>query len=351
MGNTISQHVLTPKSLLHCFNSDGEFDNELLLQYRHYLLQQPSLCNHVFNSLVNAAISEAEEETSIDNDQQRSNRKQRSCFRNQINLQRLEDGTIIPVEPTGSTWYIAYVLSPSLDDPKFVERFRRRFRCKYSSYLTILELVKDCPMFDRWKRTDAAGRSPSPIELLILGSLWYLGRGWSFDDLEEATSISQETHRFFFHVFISFGRNVLYPMYVKYPTDASNVLPHVHEMEIAGLHGCIGSVDATHVGMLRCPYIRRNEHLGPKETMPARTYNIVVNHRCLILSSTTGHPSRWNDQTVTQFDKFIQSIRHNQILSDYRFRLFKKEEMGWLLNKIMEVVGYYVTMAILDGLC
>jgi len=30
----------------------------------------------------------------------------------------------------------------------------------------------------------------------------YLGRGWTFDDIEENTGISQETHRQFFHALL-----------------------------------------------------------------------------------------------------------------------------------------------------
>jgi hypothetical protein len=76
-------------------------------------------------------------------------------------------------------------------------------------------------------------------------------------------------------------------------------------MEEAGLYGCVGSVDATHIGMLRCPYSRWNQHKGPKDKFPVHTYNIIVNHRCLILSSSSGHPARWNDITLTTFDPFI----------------------------------------------
>jgi hypothetical protein len=85
--------------------------------------------------------------------------------------------------------------------------------------------------------------------------------------------------------------------------------------------------------MLRCPYIRRNEHLGHKENMPARSYNIFVNHRRLILSSTAGHPSRWKDQTVTMFDEFLVLIRNNKIISDYQFKLFKKDKNGIVVQE------------------
>jgi hypothetical protein len=63
--------------------------------------------------------------------------------------------------------------------------------------------------FERWQedRPDKQFRKikASPIELLLLGTLRYLGRGWTFDDLEESTFITREVHRVFFHKFIEFG--------------------------------------------------------------------------------------------------------------------------------------------------
>ncbi len=37
-----------------------------------------------------------------------------------------------------------------------------------------------------------------PVDLLVLGSLCYLGRGWTFDDSEELTAIDKDVHCFFF---------------------------------------------------------------------------------------------------------------------------------------------------------
>jgi hypothetical protein len=39
---------------------------------------------------------------------------------------------------------------------------------------------------------DATGLPSSPIVLIILGALQYLGHGWTFDDVEEAMAISEE---------------------------------------------------------------------------------------------------------------------------------------------------------------
>lgn len=125
--------------------------------------------------------------------------------------------------------------------------------------------------------------------------------------------------------------------YVVAPVDVNEAHMHMHEMKLAGFDRCVGSVDATHVGMMQCPYVRWNQHKGPKESLPARTYNIVVNHRRRILHSTSGHPSRWNDKTLTMFDNFLMGLRTGNILDDNIFKLKTnnnreiKFKGGWLL--------------------
>jgi hypothetical protein len=53
----------------------------------------------------------------------------------------------------------------------------------------LLDPVEDAKMsgyFDRWLSKDALQKESSPLELLILGALRYLGRGFTFDDMEDA---------------------------------------------------------------------------------------------------------------------------------------------------------------------
>ncbi len=68
----------------------------------------------------------------------------------------------------------------------------------------------DCDgLFDRW-RTESdhgfTGRQNNekvlPLELHFLGSLWHLGRGWTFDDIEEAAKVSRDVHRLLYHRFV-----------------------------------------------------------------------------------------------------------------------------------------------------
>ena len=176
--------------------------------------------------------------------------------------------------------------------------------------------------------SNAAGRKSSPLELMILGALRYTGRGWTFDDLEEATGISEETHRRFYHQFIIVGSTILFKKYVVQPTNNEEAQQHMHEMEQAGLHGAVGSTDATHVVIEKCAHRLTNNHLGGKMKHTARTYNITVNHRRRILSTTTGHPSRWNDKTLVRFDKFVSGIHDGSILEDVEFELLERNEEG-----------------------
>ncbi len=64
----------------------------------------------------------------------------------------------------------------------------------YKSYLKILQKIKQHELFSPWDtlKTIWRGMPPATIELLVLGCLRYLGRGWAFDGLEEATGISGE---------------------------------------------------------------------------------------------------------------------------------------------------------------
>ena len=78
------------------------------------------------------------------------------------------------------------------------------------------------------------------MELLLLGSLRYLGRGWTFDDCEELTAIDQDVHRTFFCVFLQFGSTVLYRKWVLTPVNLPEALSNMKEYSKAGLPGVLG---------------------------------------------------------------------------------------------------------------
>jgi hypothetical protein len=75
----------------------------------------------------------------------------------------------------------------------------------------------------------ALGDVGVPLDLLVLGSLRYLGRGWNFDDLEESTGISEESHRRFFHLFVKACKKNLYPKYAVEPSTAEEIADSMKE--------------------------------------------------------------------------------------------------------------------------
>ena len=91
---------------------------------------------------------------------------------------------------------------------------------RYSSFRGHMVEVKQSNLFKQWTTgsCDAAGNPSTPIELLVLGVLRYLGRAVTFDDLEEHTGISEETHRRFFHI-VEFGSTSSFQKYVQLPSD------------------------------------------------------------------------------------------------------------------------------------
>ena len=140
-------------------------------------------------------------------------------------------------------------------------------------------------------------------------------------------------HRKFFHQFVSFDKEVLYPKFVKYPKTSAELDNNSNEFEIAGMHGAIGSMDACHVIIEKCTHRLKQNHLGGKSKQTARSYNLTCNHRRQILHTTSGHPARWNDKTVVLYDELARGLRNGSILEDNTFELLQKENDG-LVKKV-----------------
>ena len=239
-----------------------------------------------------------------------------------------------PGIPGDSLWWINYVLYPELMTPRMHFKFRRRFRMPFDAWQGFVAKMKSHDIFKSWHdgASNCTGKKSSPLELLSLGAFRYLGRKCTFDDLEECTFISERTDERFFHKFIEYGSTVMYNDYIVAPQTSIEADLHMHEFRDAGFDGGIGSMDATHVTIENCRYGIRQSHLGFKLNKTARSYNIIVNHRRRILSSTSGHPLTWNDKTLVLFDQFIDNIKRGNVLADKEFTLLEKMEDGTIIR-------------------
>ena len=156
-----------------------------------------------------------------------------------------------------SVWHQNYIQNPQPNSLTWNTLFHNHFRLPYSSYLELLRECKSSSLFNQWGTDKVNGYNKKPsssIELLLLAALRYLGRGWTFDDLQEATIINYETIRLFIHKFIEFGSTVLYKQYVISPSTSEQLAECGSQFSLAGMPGCIGSTDATHVVMEKCIY-------------------------------------------------------------------------------------------------
>ena len=247
-------------------------------------------------------------------------------------LVRNSDGSLRELKPEDTIWYLIYVANPPSGD-RMLKLFRNRFRVPYNYFIDLSNEISNHDLFSRWKCHDAVGSVPSDLKLLLLGSLRYIGRSWTFDDISEANGISREVNRVFFLKFIEYGSTVLYQKHVIDASRLLNIPEQEHLFRLAGFNGCIGSSDATHVIMLKCASWATLSHKGFKLNLPARSYNLTCTHTKQILCSTNGHPSTWNDKTLVLFDPLLSGVNDGELFNDFEFTLFEKNTS----NEIVEV--------------
>ena len=262
-------------------------------------------------------------------------------------MYRDDSGILKEFKTYHTLWYLLYVKQEPRNNRQR-KLFRNRFRMPHSSYLDLAKLISSHELFDRWVSPDATKKDSTDIKILLLGSLRYLGRGWTFDDIEEATCISRECHRQFFNVFIFYGSTVLYNLHVTLPAMNTDLSEFEHLFELAGYNGCIGSSDGTHVGMLSCASWATIAHLGPKLNIPSRTYNATVTHCRQILGTTCGHPSTWNDKSIILYDDLVKGVHEGKLFHDHEFTLLEYDGSGNVVEIKYKGVWFMVDNGYLD---
>lgn len=225
-----------------------------------------------------------------------------------------------------SEWHRRYVRFPNQPlSKKNLKLFRRRFRMPHDAFQNLVHEARDNNWFPNYEKCNALGQKGISLDILILGALRYLGRGWTFDDVYDATGVSEEVHRRFLKVFTAACRKHLYPKWVKRPETSEEIEDCMSEYVEAGFDGCIGSADVTHVILERCHARLKNQNLGGKSSHTTRAFQIVVNHRRQIIASTVGYPGRWNDQTIVRFDGFVTDVQKGDYLNNNKFKLKNSE--------------------------
>ena len=349
MGQDISTAFNPPPlSLRQCF-IDDKFSLPHYLIYR----RRRNAANQRFQNMI-SLLNQRKKRKFDDLDQWTSSSLSSYVHTRTVKKHRLmvrsESGDLREILPKDTLWYLLYVQSP-LQNNRLKKMFRIRFRIPYCFFNELSHDISNHELFSRWKFSDAVGSPPSNLKLLLLGSLRYIGRSWTFDDIYEANGISREVNRNFFAAFIDYGSSVMYKKYVIDVAASIDIANHEKLFSLAGMPGCIGSGDGTHIIMLNCPSWATNSHKGFKLNLPARTYNLTVSHTKLILGSTTGHPSTWNDKTLVLYDPLIAGVRDGTKYDDFEFTLYEKRHNGDIVEAKYKGVWFMVDNGYLDWSC
>ena len=182
MGNNNSAgRAFAPQKLSHCLDDNGDLNPDSFCLYRRAKKRRT---REALEEIIEKCVAAANEEIAVE---VATKQRTRSVKAHGV-LVRNEDGSTRAMQPKETFWYNNYVASEPLTTRDRTV-FRKRFRLPYAEFLEVLSMVEECELFYRWQSTDAVGRPSSPLPLLVLGALRYLGRGWTFDDLNEATAI------------------------------------------------------------------------------------------------------------------------------------------------------------------
>jgi hypothetical protein len=135
-------------------------------------------------------------------------------MRTQHYIYAWRDKTDSPLEiilPEESMWYKFYLCNSYInEDAKLAKEFNNYFRLPYTQFLELVDNICLNEMFDQWCGYKSNNEKVSPVELLCLGWLCYLGRRWTFDNCEQSTAIDADDHHMCVRVFLEFGSTVLY---------------------------------------------------------------------------------------------------------------------------------------------
>ena len=134
-----------------------------------------------------------------------------------------QDGTLLMTvgsgwfQSTHTGWYKCFIEYPDRDNPRFLKKFRLKFRIPLHNFEELAVSLEDEAVFRHWHcnhHGKAERLRSAPIPLLLLTSLQYMGRALTLDDFEELCWTDGDVIRVFLHVFLKVGRTDLYESYI-----------------------------------------------------------------------------------------------------------------------------------------
>ena len=173
-----------PLSLQHCL-IDGHIDMQRYTAYRRKKNRKQAQTNGLKSIVQKKSLSIITTPPTI-------HRKARSVKKHMLWI-RGNDGQLREFKYTDTLWYLLYLKEPPRNK-RLRTQFRNRFQIPYDKFIELADNISHHELFKRWTRCDCTRAPSSNIRMLLLGTLRYIGRAHTFDDIEEASAISRETH-------------------------------------------------------------------------------------------------------------------------------------------------------------
>ena len=176
---------------------------------------------------------------------------------------------------------------------KLAGEFKTTFRVYFSVFLRLKDIVLEEAIHDPTKK-DILGFSHD-TELLLLGSLHFIGYDTTFQFIHSQTEIDPETHRKFHHRWTS-GMAALKDQFIYLPRTESELRFVADQYDCYGFPGCIGSIDAVHIGWGKCPSSWLPLFKG-KEKYPSVAFHVVVSAKRFVQMVSRLYCGTYTDST------------------------------------------------------
>ena len=216
----------------------------------------------------------------------------------------------------GVTRDITHELSSS---DRFGE-FRHYFRMPLSKVEELTEklITRGYGRFLRTRCRQAEFRERT--ELLVMSSLYLLGTGDAFRSCRSLCLISTSEVRKFFYVFL----DAIVDMkdeYIYMPRNITELNRVSSCYGVAGLPGCIGSIDVVHIKWANCPAGDFNRAKG-KETFPSLGFECITNFNRRVLSIYGPHFGSRNDMDIVKTDEYVNEVKSNRLFRDAQWSYY-----------------------------
>jgi hypothetical protein len=214
-------------------------------------------------------------------------------------------------------------------------------------FLNIVKDIKKVNKLEHSPGIDFPGSQLVAIDLLVLGALRVVASGCAFDLVEEATCVSEEKHRLFFHEqFCKWGDRISSD-WIYMPVEEEELRKVMYVYEKKGIPGCAGSIDCVHLIWDKCPAGMHSTCKG-KGSYPTLAFQVIASHTRKILSVSQYFWGTINDKTIAMSDETVNSFRRKgpsgSSHADRRWRTSHSTASINSINQTSDNIVYFRTV-------